>query len=150
MDYLIRNCAKKDVKAVVSLCKKHAEYEQALYDSKNKVVILKQILFAKKPKLFCLVVEADKRIIGYATYTFDCSTWDAATFIYMDCLYLESEYRGFKIGEALMLQLVEIAKAHNCINIQWQTPDFNERAIKFYKRIGAVGKNKMRFFMDTQ
>ncbi|MBL4707385.1 MAG: hypothetical protein JKY48_02970 [Flavobacteriales bacterium] len=30
--------------------------------------------------------------------------------------------------------------------IQWQTPDFNVDAIRFYKRRGATSKLKGRFF----
>ena len=68
--------------------------------------------------------------------------------MYMDCLYLEEEIRGFGIGEALIEKLKQIGTAKNCINIQWQTPEFNSRAIKFYHRIGATGKDKVRFFLD--
>jgi hypothetical protein len=41
--------------------------------------------------------------------------------------------------------LRDIAREKNCVNIQWQTPVFNKRAIKFYNRIGATGKDKVRF-----
>jgi GNAT superfamily N-acetyltransferase len=65
-------------------------------------------------------------------------------------LYLESEFRGQGIGEVVFEKLKEIAKQNDCINIQWQTPVFNERAIKFYNRIGGTGKDKVRFFIDTK
>ena len=90
----------------------------------------------------------NETIVGYASYTFDFSTWDVATFMHMDCLYLDEEARSFGIGEALIEKLKQIAIAKNCINIQWQTPEFNERAIKFYHRIGGTGKSKVRFTLD--
>ena len=37
-----------------------------------------------------------------------------------------------------------------CSHIQWQTPEFNKRAIKFYDRIGAQSKSKMRYFLDVK
>jgi GNAT superfamily N-acetyltransferase len=149
MDYLIRKCTQNDVENLVLLCKNHADYEKASYYPEGKAALLKQILFVKNPKLFCLIVELDNKIVGYATYTFDCSTWDAAPFLYMDCLYLEPECRGFNIGEVIIKQLLNIAKKHNCVNVQWQTPNFNDRAIKFYKRVGASDKEKVRFFMTV-
>jgi GNAT superfamily N-acetyltransferase len=148
MNYLIRDCQPNDVVAVVDLCQKHAAYEKASFDPIGKEEKLKNALFGNQPKLFCLVVEVNGTIVGYASYTFDFSTWDAATFMYMDCLYLEERARGFGIGEALIEKLKQIAIAENCINIQWQTPEFNERAIKFYYRIGGTGKDKVRFFLD--
>lgn len=148
MKHLIRNCETSDLKMVVALCQKHAEYEQATFNPKGKENGLKNALFCEQPKLFCLVVEKNKTIVGYATYTFDFSTWDAANFMYLDCLYLEENIRGFGTGEAIIEQLKQIAADKNCINIQWHTPKFNERAIKFYSRIGGNKKDKLRFFLD--
>ena len=148
MNYLIRDCQPKDLNAVVQLCQKHADYERAPFNPIGKEDGLKNAFFAEQPKLFCLVVDVDETIVGYASYTFDFSTWDAATFMYMDCLFLKEETRGFGIGEALIEKLKQIAIAENCINIQWQTPKFNERAIKFYHRIGGTAKEKVRFFLD--
>ena len=150
MEYLVRACKEDDIPAVVTLCAKHAEYEGAAYSPEGKAAGLRALLFGDHPVLFCLVVEWGNDVVGYATYTFDYSTWSAARFLYMDCLFLEPAFRGLGIGEAVMKQLVDISRTNDCVNIQWQTPDFNERAIAFYKRIGATGKNKVRFYIDTQ
>ncbi|WP_428230857.1 N-acetyltransferase family protein [Flavobacterium sp.] len=148
MEYSIRNCEPSDLPKLVILCQKHAEYEKANYSPEGKEAKLKEALFSKHPKLFCLVVATKETIVGYVSYTFDFSTWDAATFIYMDCFFLEEETRGFGIGEVLIDKLKQIGTEKNCINIQWQTPQFNERAIKFYNRIGGKGKDKVRFTLD--
>ncbi|PKB16580.1 GNAT family N-acetyltransferase [Flavobacterium sp. 5] len=148
MEYLIRDCQPKDIPVVVDLCQKHADYEQASFNPIGKEDKLEKALFSEHPKLFCLLAEADGVILGYTTYTIDFSTWDATSFMHMDCLYLEEEARVFGIGEALLEKLKQIAIAKNCINIQWQTPEFNKIAIKFYHRIGGAGKDKVRFFID--
>ena len=148
MEYSIRSCEIADLPKLVILCQKHAEYEKADYSPEGKEEKLKNAIFSKNPKLFCLVVAAKETIVGYLSYSFDFSTWDAATFMYMDCLFLEEEARSFGIGKVLIEKLKEIAAENNCINIQWQTPEFNTRAIKFYNRIGAKGKDKVRFTLS--
>lgn len=148
MEYSIRNCEVSDLPKLVVLCQKHAEYEKAAYSPEGKEEGLKKALFGENPKLHCLVVATKETIVGYVSYTFDFSTWNAATFIYMDCLFLEEETRGLGIGEILIEKLKQIGTEKNCINIQWQTPEFNERAIKFYNRIGGKGKDKIRFTLD--
>lgn len=148
MEYQIRNVQVQDLTVLVELCRKHAEYEKASYNPTNKEQLLAEALFTENPKLFCWVVESNEQLIGYASYTFDYSTWDAGLFLYLDCLYLEPKCRGLGIGEEIMQKLREIARQNNCVNIQWQTPDFNKRAIKFYKRMGGLGNNKVRFVRD--
>ncbi|MCR6640437.1 MAG: GNAT family N-acetyltransferase [Sporocytophaga sp.] len=147
MEYRIKLCEERDLPVLIELCAKHAAYEQAVYDAQNKEKLLKAALFGDKPQLHCLVAEVDDEVIGYASFTFDYSTWSAASFLHLDCLFLDECYRGYGIGEAMILRIKEIAQANGCSNIQWQTPVFNERAIKFYKRIGGQGKDKVRFTM---
>ena len=150
MDYRIRNCTPQDVDTLLELCEAHAIYEQADYSHYGKKEKLHAALFATYPKVFCLIVEIDHIAVGYASYTFDFSTWDAATFMYLDCLYLTEKCRGHGIGEAIMKNLKLVARQNNCINIQWQTPTFNTRAIKFYRRIGGISKQKERFTLAIQ
>ena len=145
MEYLIRRCQEKDLPALVELCEKHAAYEKTAYNANGKQELLANAIFGESQKLFSLVVESNNLIAGYATYTFDFSTWDAKPFLHLDCLYLEPGFRGYGIGEAIIKKLMAIATQHGCVTIQWQTPTFNKRAIKFYNRMGASGKHKVRF-----
>lgn len=148
MEYTIRKCEIADLPKLAILCQKHAEYEKADYDTEGKEEGLKKILFASEPSHFCLVVATENDIVGYVTYNFMYSTWDARQIIHMDCLFLEEQARNYGIGEVLINKLKQIGKDKNCINMQWRTPQFNERAIKFYNRIGAKGKEKICFFLD--
>jgi GNAT superfamily N-acetyltransferase len=148
MDYIIKKCTENDLSKLVELCGKHSDFEKAVYDPTGKVSLLKKALFSLTPSLYCYLIECNSTPQGYFTFTIDFSTWDASTYLHLDCLYLEPSFRGYGIGEDVFEKLKEIAKLHNCTNIQWQTPDFNVRAQKFYNRIGGKGTNKVRFFLD--
>jgi ribosomal protein S18 acetylase RimI-like enzyme len=150
MEYVIRNCRQQDLGSLIRLCSNHAELEKATFDPAGKLEKLRHAIFSSNPKLFCQVVEASNDLVGYFTYTFDFSTWHAQTFLHMDCLYLEPEYRGMGIGKNIMEILKKISDDNNCVNIQWQTPAFNENAIVFYKRIGAHGRDKIRFAWPSE
>lgn len=65
----------------------------------------------------------------------------------MDCLYLREETRGLGLGRQLVMEIASLAYRLGCVNVQWQTPVWNERAIRFYQRLGAKGKQKVRFFL---
>lgn len=148
MNYVIRGAKPVDITEIINLCAEHAEYEQASYSSKGKAEKLSSFLFSDNPRLFCLIAEIDKIIVGYATYMFEFSTWDADFYVHMDCLYLRPKARGLRIGEAMVKEIARQTKEHNSQLIQWQTPESNERAIKFYYRIGATSKKKLRMYLD--
>ena len=147
--YSIRFLEKTDIPNLVKLCEAHAIYEQAEYAKEGKAKHLEKDIFSLRPKLYCLVVEDKAGLLGFATYMKQYSTWDASEYIYMDCLFLIEQARGFGIGEKLILQIKEEATKLGCSLIQWQTPEFNTRAVKFYKRIGAASKSKERFFLEV-
>lgn len=149
LNYSIRPCQPADLTVLVQLCHQHARYEQAAYEGAGKEERLHQALFGEHPSLHCWIVEAVGQPAGYATFTFDYSTWDAGYFLHLDCLYLEPGYRGQGIGETLLRRLQQLAAEKGCVNVQWQTPDFNEGAIRFYKRMGGTGREKVRFILPV-
>jgi ribosomal protein S18 acetylase RimI-like enzyme len=142
---------KQDIPALILLCREHADFENTEYDLINQETNLIRDLFSNYPKLFCWVVEdALGKLTGYCSYTLEYSTWTASCFIHMDCLYLQPEARKQQLGKLLMKKMVAHARELKVSQIQWQTPDTNENAIGFYKKIGASAKPKIRFFLNTE
>ena len=141
----IRFALPKDIPRIIELCQAHAAYEKAAYSLEGKAEQLTKHLFDIPAIAYCLLVEIDGQIVGYATFMKQFSTWDAAFYLYLDCLYFEKEARGLGFGKKVMEYIWTFAKAENCFAVQWQTPDFNEQAIGFYKNLGAISKTKERF-----
>ena len=144
---VIRFAQKADVKRLIELCKLHAAFEESPYDLKGKEQLLSVSLFQASPPLHCLVAVVNEKTVGYATYMKQYATWDAGFYVYMDCIFLTNESRGLGIGQMLTERIKKEGRKLGCDIVQWQTPDFNKRAIKFYYRIGATSKSKERFFL---
>jgi len=147
MDYRIIKPRKEKIENIIDLCAAHAAFEKCDYNRENKADRLATDIFGEDTKLYCLVAEVNNEYIGYITWMKQYSTWDAKEYLYMDCLYLEYEYRGYGIGEALVNHMKDFGRKQDIDLVQWQTPDFNKRAIKFYKRLGASSLSKERFFL---
>ena len=145
MEYIIRPAVATDLSELMNLIAEHAAYEQAAYFSEGKKEKLIRAIFEPPVRLYCEVVEEKEKLIGYVSYTYDYSTWQAAEYMYMDCLFLREEFRGMGIGGKIMEKLQTIARVKGCVNIQWQTPEFNTPAIGFYKKTGASELSKVRF-----
>ncbi len=147
-NYKIRFIRQDDLEQFITLCELHAQYEKAEYSAAGKLEKLQKVFFSDSPKLFGLVVESGSELKGFATYMTQYSTWNAEEYVYLDCLFLVEEIRAKGIGKNLMTRVKQEAKRLGCTLIQWQTPDFNEGAIRFYKRLGAKSKDKKRFYWN--
>lgn len=141
----IRPARGADLEALVALCSEHARYERAKFDGAGLGERLERILFSAEPRLRVWVVEDEGRIRGYASVTEDVSTWSGRGYLHLDCLYLEETLRGRGVGRRLMGTVFAAARAAGLGEVQWQTPDWNTSAIRFYESCGAHGVPKMRF-----
>lgn len=145
MQYSIRAVEPEDLDELLVLMQEHAHFERAGFIPDGKKERLIPALFNPDPRLYCWVVETSAGLNGFASYTIDYSTWDAADFIYLDCLFLRPACRGMGIGSKIISKLRAKAIADNCVAIQWQTPDFNKEGIKFYLKNQAQCSKKVRF-----
>jgi ribosomal protein S18 acetylase RimI-like enzyme len=141
----IRKVRQSDLTKLGELIVEHADYEKQPIGKFVRIPQLKELIFSQNPSIFVWVVEGEQELLGYMSATIDYSTWEAAPFTYLDCLYLTEKARGDGIGFQLMTKLRDFSQTHNCSNIQWQTPPSNSLGISFYRKIGAIELPKVRF-----
>jgi hypothetical protein len=48
----------------------------------------------------------------------------------------------------LLAAVIVAARDAGCVQVQWQTPDWNVDAARFYRRAGAVERAKRRFVLS--
>jgi len=144
-DILLRKIQKHEIKELINLCALHANYENASYDKTGKEEKLLLALFKEDSNITCLLAVENEKILAYATVIKEFSTWDAAYYLHMDCLYIKEAARGKGLGEKFMSKIKKHAKDLGCKHIEWQTPNDNLNAIKFYEKMGAKSKDKKRF-----
>jgi GNAT superfamily N-acetyltransferase len=143
----VRRAERSDLPRVAELAAQHAEYERAAPPVPDLAKRLSALLFdTPAPRLCCLVAEApDGEVVGYATCAPELSTWEGREYLYLDCLFLAPGHRGLGLGALLMEAVAERARGLGLPEVQWQTPAWNDGAIRFYARLGALGTDKRRF-----
>ncbi|WP_318209168.1 MULTISPECIES: GNAT family N-acetyltransferase [unclassified Streptomyces] len=148
---VVRRAHPEDLPRVVELIAEHAAYEKAAPPAPGLADRLAALLFGPgEPRLRCLVAELpDGTLAGYASCAPEISTWDGTEYLHMDCLYLTEASRGHGLGPLLMAAVRTEASRLGLAEIQWQTPAWNESAIRFYDRLGATSKEKHRYSLRT-
>jgi GNAT superfamily N-acetyltransferase len=131
---IVRNSKPEDMPSVLELIKELAHYEKA----PNEVINTSDNLIADgfgEGKIFdCLVAENQNNVIvGFALFFIGYSTWKGKTLYLEDILVTES-YRKQGIGEKLFLAVKAEAEKRGVKRMDWQVLDWNEPAIRFYKK----------------
>ena len=132
----VRQGAKADMKAVLSLIQELATFEK----EPDAVVITEADLirdgFGENPLFHTFVAEENNEIIGMALYYYRYSTWKGKT-IHLEDLVVRENKRGTGAGFALYSAIIEQGKKDNVRRIEWNVLDWNTNAIHFYEKSGA-------------
>ncbi len=143
----IRRLEASDSPRVIELCAEHAAYERSAYEPNEKVERLRAAV--RDSILLGWVAVRDEEIVAYATATIDFSTWNAAAFMHLDCLFVRDAHRGGGLGRRLLEAVIHEARSRGIDELQWQTPRWNVAADRFYRRIGAVAREKLRYHLNV-
>ncbi|MEN8191679.1 MAG: GNAT family N-acetyltransferase [Bacteroidota bacterium] len=130
----IRKIEEKDFGALIILFKEFAKFEKL----PEKMINTEQQMQIEKDYVngFVALSESNK-IVGFVTFFFAYYTWTGKS-IFMDDLYVKSNFRGNGIGSKLMKSVIEYAKLESCNKLRWQVSKWNKDAIDFYENLGAT------------
>lgn len=149
MSLLIRNAVREDAALILRFIRALAVYEK-LEDSvvadEDKI---RQTLFGDKPYAEVLIAEWNGEPAGFALFFHNYSTFLAKPGIYLEDLFVDPAYRGKGIGKSLLSSLARIAVDRDCGRLEWSVLDWNEPAIGFYKKLGAVPMDEWTIFRVT-
>ena len=129
----IRTGQRKDLPRVLELIKELAEYEKAPLEVTNTLELMEQDGFGANPIYGFFVAEDEKEIVGLSLYYWRYSTWKGKRLYLEDIIATEKE-RGAGIGKLLFDRTMQHSLDSNCTGMMWQVLNWNEPAIRFYKK----------------
>ncbi len=128
---------REDVGDILRLIRALAEYEKLSDQVVATEEALQAALFDSPARVEALVARSAGRVVGFALYFLNYSTFRARSGIYLEDLFVEPAERGRGIGQALLRAIAGIAVARGCERFEWAVLDWNQPAIAFYQRLGA-------------
>ena len=145
----IREATFSDVSIILRLIRDLATYERAPNDVVATEEGLREVLFGPEPVAKVVLVFEDTEAVGFAVYFFNFSTWLGRPGLYLEDLFVKPDRRGRGYGRALLIHLAGIARDHGCGRMEWAVLDWNQPAIGFYRKLGAVPMNEWTVFRLT-
>ncbi|MFC2084481.1 GNAT family N-acetyltransferase [Bacteroidota bacterium] len=134
----IKKATKSDAEIILKFIKKLAAYEKLSQDVTATKDILIETLFGKDSNAECLIGYYNSRPVCFALYFYNFSTFKGKRGLYLEDLFVIPEERGKGFGKQMLIHLAQIAKSKKCGRFEWSVLDWNEPAINFYKKIGAI------------
>lgn len=142
----IRRAGLTDCAALLALIHQHAHFERST--ATISLPELEGILVEPSAPVSIFVATHESLVLAYAAMTLDYSLWRSRIWAHLDCLFVAQRWRGHGLGAALLKHVHHAARALGADRLEWQTPDWNARAIAFYRREGADCSSKTRFFIE--
>ncbi|MBB2930000.1 GNAT family N-acetyltransferase [Paraburkholderia silvatlantica] len=134
----IRAATAADVGAMHALMYELAEFEKLTHLFTGTADGLADALFGTRPAAEALVAEDAGRIVGYALFFHNYSTFLSRRGLYLEDLYVQPSQRGTGLGTAMLRALAAIAVERGCARFEWTVLDWNTPAIGFYEKLGAT------------
>jgi GNAT superfamily N-acetyltransferase len=135
---VIRSATPHDVAGLLGLTRELAEYEKLTDLFVATEDTLREALFGARPAVEALVAEHDSKMVGYALYFHNFSTFLSRRGLYLEDLYVQPALRGSGLGTALLRRVAAIAVERQCGRFEWSVLDWNQNAIDFYTKMGAT------------
>ncbi|HEX3752205.1 MAG TPA: GNAT family N-acetyltransferase [Streptosporangiaceae bacterium] len=134
---MIRAAREDDVPDIHRLIRALAEYERSLDRATATEEDLRRALFGPQPAVFAHVAQDAGRVVGFALWFLNFSTWTGRHGIYLEDLFVDKEMRGRGYGKALLTELARLCTERGYQRLEWVVLDWNTPSIEFYKSLGA-------------
>ena len=128
----------RDIPLILEFVRGLAEYEKHLDRVEATEERIRKALFGMAPAAQVVFAYDNDTPVGYAIFFYTYSSFVALPGMYLEDLFVKPKARGKSVGRELLRYLARLAKEKGCSRIEWAVLNWNEPAIGFYKRLGAV------------
>jgi GNAT superfamily N-acetyltransferase len=145
----IASATERDVPVILQMIKDLAEYERMSDQVQATEAGIRETLFGARPAAEVVIGFAGDVPAGFALFFPNYSTFVGRPGLYLEDLFVRPEFRGHGFGKQLLAHLAKIAVDRGYGRFEWSVLDWNEPAIGFYKRLGAVPMDDWTIFRIT-
>ena len=145
----IQPATKADVPVIFSFIQKLADYERLSHAVTATEKSLTETLFGRRRTAEVAIGYCKRKPVGFVLFFHNYSTFLGQPGIYIEDLYVDEEFRRRGFGSALLRYVANLATDRRCGRLEWSVLDWNEPAVNFYKKIGAVAMSEWTVFRVT-
>jgi GNAT superfamily N-acetyltransferase len=142
----IVSAREQDIPVILDLIRGLAEYERLLHVVEADEDRLRRTLFGDRPSAEVWLAFDGDECVGFAVFFTNYSTFLAKPGLYLEDVFVKPHARRKGIGLALLKKLAAIARERDYGRMEWSVLNWNEPALNFYKKLGAVPLDEWTMF----
>lgn len=136
-DVTLRLAKPEDVPTILGFVKALADFEQLSHEVVATEADFLEALFGQPARAEALIADAAGAPVGFALWFYNFSTFRGRHGLYVEDIYIDPAHRGAGIGQQIFRFLAQHAISQGCARMDWDVLDWNEKAIRFYRALGA-------------
>ena len=133
----IRRAQPAEAPILLSLIDALAAYEKLAPPDEGARQRLVRDIFGDKPRLDAWLAFVDGTPAGYALVLETYSSFLALPTLYLEDIFVKTEFRGQGAGAGLFKEMVAEADRRGCGRMEWVVLDWNRLALDFYAKYGS-------------
>ena len=148
-DFEVRAAVVEDVPVILSFINKLAVYEKLACEVVANEELLRDTLFGTRKTAEVAIGYYQNKPVGLVLFFHNYSTFLGRPGLYIEDLFVDEPYRRRGFGAALLRHIARLAIERKCGRLEWSVLDWNEPAINFYQKFGAVPMSDWTVFRVT-
>jgi GNAT superfamily N-acetyltransferase len=140
----VRAAEEHEVALILGFIRELAQFERLAHEVVATEGQLRQALFGPRPFAEVVFACVDGEPVGFALYFHSFSTFLGRPGLYLEDLFVTPAQRGRGVGRHLLAWLAGLALERGCGRLEWAVLDWNEAAIRFYRKLGAELKEEWK------
>jgi GNAT superfamily N-acetyltransferase len=138
----IRRAVPADAAAITAMIHGLADFERAADHCTVDETQISTALFNDHPTLRAHVAEVDGEVAAMALWFLNFSTWDGVEGIFLEDLYVRSQFRRLGLARRLLAALARECVDNGYTRLCWAVLNWNTDAIALYEAVGAEPQNE--------
>jgi len=143
--FKLRFAEREDAPLIVKYIKDLATYENELELVNVTPEVLEKSMFDRNGAEV-IIGEYEGMPVGFALFHNSFSTFIGRPGIGLVDLYIEPPMRSKGFGKSILAYLAKLTIERDCGRLEWWCHDWNESAIKLYKKWGAFPLQEIRVY----
>jgi len=133
----IREARVEDVPLLQTMIHEFAEFNHERHLIRTTEADLTRDGFGDSPRFHALLAHWHDQAAGYALFFDIYSTWEGRAGLFLEDVFVRSEFRGRGIGKGLLAVVAEVARRNGYYGVRWEVRSWNQSAIGLYKSLGG-------------